>query len=107
MKPTLQLKLSQQLKLTPQLQQSIRLLQLSTLELNQEIERIVQENPLLELREDWNTPVTEYSFMNPESSDSTDLESMPSETAVSEVKTAPEENYEHDAEWFQENLFFL
>ena len=105
MKPTLQLKLSQQLKLTPQLQQSIRLLQLSTLELNQEIERIVQENPLLELREDWNPPVTEYSFMNPESSDSTDLESMPSETAVSEVKTAPEENYEHDAEWFQENLF--
>jgi len=49
MKPTLQLKLSQQLRLTPQLQQSIRLLQLSTLELNQEIERIVQENPLLEL----------------------------------------------------------
>lgn len=51
MKPTLQLKLSQQLKLTPQLQLSIRLLQLSTLELNQEIERIVQENPLLELDE--------------------------------------------------------
>lgn len=48
MKPTLQLKLSQQLKLTPQLQQSIRLLQLSTLELNQEIERALQENPLLE-----------------------------------------------------------
>ena len=38
MKQTLQLKLSQQLTLTPQLQQSIRLLQLSTLELNQELE---------------------------------------------------------------------
>jgi RNA polymerase sigma-54 factor len=49
MKPTLQFKLSQHLTLTPQLQQSIRLLQLSTLELSQEIERIVQENPLLEL----------------------------------------------------------
>lgn len=48
MKQTLQLKISQQLKLTPQLQQSIRLLQLSTLELNQEIERALQENPLLE-----------------------------------------------------------
>ncbi|SES72416.1 RNA polymerase, sigma 54 subunit, RpoN/SigL [Nitrosomonas marina] len=53
MKPTLQLKLSQQLNLTPQLQQSIRLLQLSTLELNQELDRIIQENPLLELNENW------------------------------------------------------
>jgi RNA polymerase sigma-54 factor len=48
MKPSLQLKLSQHLTLTPQLQQSIRLLQLSTLELNQEVERFLQENPLLE-----------------------------------------------------------
>jgi len=48
MKHSLQLKLSQHLTLTPQLQQSIRLLQLSTLELNQEIERFLQENPLLE-----------------------------------------------------------
>lgn len=48
MKPSLQLKLSQQLTLTPQLQQAIRLLQLSTLEMNQELERYLQENPLLE-----------------------------------------------------------
>jgi RNA polymerase sigma-54 factor len=48
MKQTLQLKLSQHLTLTPQLQQSIRLLQLSTLELNQELERFLAENPLLE-----------------------------------------------------------
>jgi len=51
MKPSLQLKLSQHLTLTPQLQQSIKLLQLSTLELNQEIERFLLENPMLE-RED-------------------------------------------------------
>ena len=51
MKPTLQLKLSQHLTLTPQLQQSIKLLQLSTLELNQELERFLLENPMLE-RED-------------------------------------------------------
>jgi len=51
MKHSLQLRLSQHLTLTPQLQQSIRLLQLSTLDLNQEIERLLQENPLLE-RED-------------------------------------------------------
>ncbi len=48
MKQTLQLKLSQHLALTPQLQLSIRLLQLSTLELNQEIETFLHENPLLE-----------------------------------------------------------
>ena len=51
MKQSLQLKLSQSLTLTPQLQQSIKLLQLSTIELNQEIERFLAENPLLE-RED-------------------------------------------------------
>ncbi|MGP1609186.1 MAG: RNA polymerase factor sigma-54 [Burkholderiales bacterium] len=51
MKHSLQLRLSQHLTLTPQLQQSIRLLQLSTLELNQEIEKLLQDNPLLE-RED-------------------------------------------------------
>ena len=52
MKHSLQLKLSQHLTLTPQLQQSIRLLQLSTLELNQEIETFLQENPLLERDEE-------------------------------------------------------
>lgn len=51
MKASLQLKLSQQLSLTPQLQQAIKLLQLSTLEMNQEVERYLLENPMLE-RED-------------------------------------------------------
>ncbi|MCS7100784.1 MAG: RNA polymerase factor sigma-54, partial [Burkholderiaceae bacterium] len=52
MKPSLQLKLSQHLALTPQLQQSIRLLQLSTLELHQEIEQALADNPLLERDDD-------------------------------------------------------
>ena len=52
MKPTLQLKLSQHLALTPQLQQSIRLLQLSTLELEHELEQILRDNPLLEREDD-------------------------------------------------------
>ena len=51
MKPSLQFRLSQHLTLTRQLQQSIRLLQLSTVELNQEIDRLLMENPALE-RED-------------------------------------------------------
>ncbi len=52
MKTGVHLRLSQQLALTPQLQQSIRLLQLSTLELNQEIEQALHENPLLERDDD-------------------------------------------------------
>ena len=64
MKPSLQLKLSQHLALTPQLQQSIRLLQLSTLELEQELEKFLQENPLLEREEE------EYASAKPASSDS-------------------------------------
>ena len=55
MKPALQLKLSQHLALTPQLQQSIKLLQLSTVELEQEIETFLTENPLLE-REEGDVP---------------------------------------------------
>ena len=49
MKPGLSLRTSQQLSLTPQLQQSIRLLQLSTLEMAQEVEQMLDENPFLEL----------------------------------------------------------
>ncbi|RZI44926.1 RNA polymerase factor sigma-54 [Herbaspirillum sp. HC18] len=52
MKQTLQLRISQHLALTPQLQQSIRLLQLSTLELHQELEQILSDNPLLERVDD-------------------------------------------------------
>ena len=48
MKQGLSLRVSQHLALTPQLQQSIRLLQLSTMELNQEIEQMLDDNPFLE-----------------------------------------------------------
>src|ERR1700754_2039558 len=53
MKASLQLRLSQHLALTPQLQQSIRLLQLSTLELQQEVSMAIAQNPLLETEDDW------------------------------------------------------
>ncbi|MCR4304103.1 MAG: RNA polymerase factor sigma-54 [Gallionella sp.] len=52
MKPTLQLRISQHLTLTPQLQQAIRLLQLSTLDIHQEVARMLDENPMLELAEE-------------------------------------------------------
>ncbi|MCH4295779.1 RNA polymerase factor sigma-54 [Shewanella sp. 3B26] len=52
MKASLQLKLGQQLTMTPQLQQAIRLLQLSSLELQQEIQQALDANPLLEMDDD-------------------------------------------------------
>jgi RNA polymerase sigma-54 factor len=61
MKPSLQVRLSQHLALTPQLQQSIRLLQLSTLELQQEVGQMLDQNPFLEAEDEgaatpWETP---------------------------------------------------
>ncbi|KQT12161.1 RNA polymerase factor sigma-54 [Ramlibacter sp. Leaf400] len=52
MKQGLSLRVSQHLALTPQLQQSIRLLQLSTLELSQEVEQMLGDNPFLEVTQD-------------------------------------------------------
>ena len=51
MRPTLQLRIGQQLTMTPQLQQAIKLLQLSTLDLQQEIQEALESNPLLEVDE--------------------------------------------------------
>ena len=74
MKPALQLKLSQHLALTPQLQQSIKLLQLSTVEMQQEIERYLLENPMLERDDD--QPADSYAsaqqFDSPEKSSNND-----------------------------------
>lgn len=52
MKPSLQLRIGQHLALTPQLQQSLKLLQMSTLELNQEIDQFLVDNPMLERLDD-------------------------------------------------------
>lgn len=54
MKQSLQLNLGQHLTMTPQLQQAIRLLQLSTLELQVEIQQAIETNPLLEAEESFN-----------------------------------------------------
>lgn len=53
MKQSLSIKLGQQLKMTPQLQQAIRLLQLSALELEQEIQSSIDSNPMLEAEDDF------------------------------------------------------
>ncbi len=52
MKQSLQLRIGQSLTMTPQLQQAIRLLQLSTLELQTEIQEVLESNPMLEVEEE-------------------------------------------------------
>lgn len=90
MKVGLQLRQSQQLTLTPQLQQAIRLLQLSTLEVNQESERLLDENPFLEREED--DPSQPYAYgdaqSNPQTAGST------SEHGAAEREAAP-----NDSDW--------
>ena len=59
MKQSLQLKIGQSLTMTPQLQQAIRLLQLSTMELQQEIQQALESNPLLELEDEFEDDLPE------------------------------------------------
>lgn len=92
MKQNLQLRISQNLALTPQLQQSIRLLQLSSLELNQELDTILQENPLLELVEN---DATDDSFDDDRQLTQSDsnIDSMEADGA----QTADQDDFENDA----------
>jgi RNA polymerase sigma-54 factor len=77
MRPSLQVRLSQHLALTPQLQQSIRLLQLSTLELHQEVGQMLEQNPFLEPEGDdeapWESPL-ERAALQPERQRERDIE---------------------------------
>ncbi|HSH56854.1 MAG TPA: RNA polymerase factor sigma-54 [Halomonas sp.] len=59
MKASLQLRVGTQLTMTPQLQQAIALLQLSTLDLRQEVQQAVESNPLLELDDDFGEQATQ------------------------------------------------
>ncbi|HEX6829901.1 MAG TPA: RNA polymerase factor sigma-54 [Burkholderiales bacterium] len=104
MKPSLQLKLTQHLTLTPQLQQSIRLLQLSTLELNQEVERFLQENPLLEREDDLDSgpaaPPSSYEAPSAPASASGEGESEGKGETPREEGTGSADG--DDAGWFEE-----
>ena len=80
MKAGLTLRTAQHLNLTPQLQQSIRLLQLSTLELAQEIEQALADNPFLERAEEDTDPspeaVTDTATSPPEIDDAEPPDTM-------------------------------
>jgi RNA polymerase sigma-54 factor len=81
MKQSLQLKLGQQLTMTPQLQQAIRLLQLSTMDLQVEIQEALESNPLLDLTEE----------------DSIETGEEPPEEAHADVSDGPLQSLEHTA----------
>ncbi|MBX3585095.1 MAG: RNA polymerase factor sigma-54 [Ramlibacter sp.] len=91
MKQGLSLRVSQHLALTPQLQQSIRLLQLSTLELSQEVDQMLDDNPFLELTQD-EAPREEFGLAQadaPVREDDRETESAPDFIAprVEETRT--------------------
>ena len=101
MKPSLQLRLGQQLTMTPQLQQAIRLLQLSTIELQQEIQEALDANPLLEGDDDFDNPADQdqsLANINREQTDdtlsNTDEYSEPVERDSSDEMT--EQNIQED-----------
>ena len=90
MKPSLQLKFSQQLTMTPQLQQAIKLLQLSTLDLQQEIQEALDSNPLLEVEEGNDEPQVEKN--NIDSDDSVTEASATASSDTLEAGDALEKN---------------
>ncbi len=94
MKQTLQLKLGQQLTMTPQLQQAIRLLQLSTLDLQQEIQEVLDSNLMLEISEEDHNQ-TEKSPDQSSEKETPKLEEITNEGAQAEI---PEE-LSTDSNW--------
>jgi RNA polymerase sigma-54 factor len=95
MKQSLDLKLGQHLTITPQLQQAIRLLQLSSLELQQEIQEALEANPLLEEAEEEAAPRDEYEA--PANNDTGDtIEDDDGDQAV-EVTASNDINVDRDA----------
>ena len=93
MKQSLSLKLGQHLTMTPQLQQAIRLLQLSTLDLRLEIQQAIETNPMLELVEDNDEEVAAESTNTddePPLVDADDIRELPGSDDESALQT-PEE----------------
>ncbi|NNC98979.1 MAG: RNA polymerase factor sigma-54, partial [Gammaproteobacteria bacterium] len=103
MKQTLNLKVSQQLSLTPQLKQSLRLLQLSSLDLEQEIQQSLDANPLLERVE--NEPATAAQSASTETLAGDDSAELISQSADPELETGNVDNLvaeqKLDADWQQ------
>jgi RNA polymerase sigma-54 factor len=98
MKPGLQFRLNQQLTLTPQLQQAIRLLQLSQLELEAELRQIAEGNPLLEFEEDAEPTVSLDDDFADDSSDSR-MDALPAKAAEKETVESPPDSDDTHGDW--------
>lgn len=106
MKQSLQLKLGQQLTMTPQLQQAIRLLQLSTLDLQQEIQEALESNPMLEVEEGFDSPgqTTDYEGSDMDSTDYTRQQEIAADShGESTTDFSASENYSTSTDNYQES----
>ncbi len=101
MKQSLQLKMGQHLTMTPQLQQAIRLLQLSTLDLQQEIQEALDSNPMLDVDE--NHSGDESSASNNEAPANTQTESVNKDTSDSS-NAEPTTGSQDDTEWSNDTI---
>ena len=86
MKQSLSLRLGQQLTMTPQLQQAIKLLQMSTLDLQQEIQQVLESNVMLEINDDDSSPNEEFFDLPDKKTENTD-----SYTSEGSQTTIPDE----------------
>ncbi|WP_193075647.1 RNA polymerase factor sigma-54 [Pseudomonas sp. FME51] len=85
MKPTLVLKMGQQLTMTPQLQQAIRLLQLSSLDLQQEVQEALEANPMLEMADDSDDDFSPSTADTPGSDDDPSATALPEPVALDAI----------------------
>src|SRR5512134_3706390 len=82
LKPALQLKLGQQLTMTPQLQQAIRLLQLPVLELQAQVQQALESNVMLEAEEEETIDLTSLDSRAPSDEESEEAPDAPEEVVV-------------------------
>jgi RNA polymerase sigma-54 factor len=104
MKQSLQLKLGQQLTMTPQLQQAIRLLQLSTLDLQQEIQEAIESNPMLEVEEGFDPPgqTADYENNDLDNADYSRQQEIAADKASGDTDFNTSDNYSATLDNYQE-----
>lgn len=91
LKPSLQLRLSQQLTMTPQLQQAIRLLQLPVMELQTQIQEALDQNVMLEIDEQEGTETVEHDDDAAEQTETAEVEAASESDWEETQQTGPQE----------------
>ncbi|MCP4075680.1 MAG: RNA polymerase factor sigma-54 [Gammaproteobacteria bacterium] len=99
MKQTLQLKIGQSLTMTPQLQQAIRLLQLSSIELQVEIQETLDSNPLLEQEDNLSEVQLQEKQQDPNKEDINDIKTSADTINEDRAKQTLPDELEVDSGW--------